>query len=98
MNRHHPSSSSGVGLAIAVALLLALLLVGAIGLGAGFFLFSARSQVMMVPPTATKMATTPAAASSPVAAPTADVIGTFPLGELDIKETLESPALAATKD
>jgi hypothetical protein len=93
MNQHR-ESSGGAGVAIAVALLLFVMVIGGVGLAAGFFLFSARSSpVMIAPPMKIKSATTVLTAIDEGPA-VSTVLGTFPLTEFDIKETLESPALA----
>jgi hypothetical protein len=96
MNHRH-ESSGGAGVAIAIGLLLVLLLLAVVGVGAGFMLFSARSSVVaLTPPVSMKAASTGSSiAAAPL--PVSSVVCQLPLSELDIKETLESPALAATK-
>lgn len=85
-------SAGGAGALVAVLLLLAIIGIAVVGLGAGFFLFSARTVPMAVP-VATKAAnSTPfVLASSPT-----QVIGTFALAPLDMKDQLEAPAIAIT--
>lgn len=85
-------SAGGTGALVAVLLLLAIIGIAVVGLGAGFFLFS--SSTVATPPAAVWKAPTPpvlAAAGTPT-----QVIGTFALASLDMKDQLEAPAIVIT--
>lgn len=83
----NPRSSDGNG-AIAVIFLIVLILLGLVGLGAGFFFVGRSTATVMQAPTAQKAATLAATPFTPATS--------FDLSSLDIKDTLEAPAIAVT--
>ncbi len=87
---NHESRSSNGGAIVAALLLLALIVL--VGAGVGFF-FVGSSQTTTVFP----MSSGPVASvvADPILiTPPAEVLATFPLATLDIKDTLEAPTLA----
>jgi hypothetical protein len=90
---HHDRNSGGAGPVIAALLLLLVLIVGVVGLGAGFFLFSAQSTSVDYAEYNAASVATSTATVAPAGSP---VIASFPLSALDVKDHLEAPVMTIT--